>query len=279
MKFCSRATVPANNRIRDYSARRTLLQPPGGTEDVQHGLPATHESPHVVAAKPYPMIALGVMIASMSEEKADNTGSADGSREKLGDSPRRNRPSTASNTDESPSSEAVAEMVAGCRRQHRDAQRRLYESFHRRIYWLMVRMVGVDAAADLTQQVFLQVFRAIDKYSGRGPFDRWLHRVAMNEAFQHLRRERRRRHPPLTYEPRDPSVGGEQRAEQSELMEHALARLDPELRAICLLREVEELSYREIAETLEIPEGTVGSRLNRARRELKQHLIDLGWQP
>ena len=100
----------------------------------------------------------------------------------------------------------------------------------------------------------------------------------VNEAYQHLRQKRRRQHHPLVYEPIDKAVGGDERAEQKELMEQALARLDPELRSICLLREIDDLSYREIAETLEIPEGTVGSRLNRARRELKEHLIHLGWE-
>ena len=66
-------------------------------------------------------------------------------------------------------------------------------------------------------------------------------------------------------------------AEHKEVLERALARIDPELRAIFLLREVDEMSYRSIAESLQIPEGTVGSRLNRARRELKQHLADLGY--
>jgi RNA polymerase sigma-70 factor (ECF subfamily) len=147
------------------------------------------------------------------------------------------------------------------------------------VYRLMVRIVGRDEAPDLTQQVFLQVFRTIGQYSGRGRFDRWLYRLAVNEAFQHLRRNRRKRHHRLAYEPVDESVRGDERTERKDLMEQALARLDPELRSICLLREIDDLSYREIAETLDIPEGTVGSRLNRARRKLKNHLINLGWEP
>jgi RNA polymerase sigma-70 factor (ECF subfamily) len=71
----------------------------------------------------------------------------------------------------------------------------------------------------------------------------------------------------------------EERDEHKELLEQALARIEPDLRSIFVLREVEELSYREIAEAIEIPEGTVGSRLNRARRELQQHLAELGWEP
>jgi len=219
------------------------------------------------------------VVGDMSGKKTNDSTSGDRSRGESGDSPRRNPLPRASNTDESASGEAVAEMIAGCRLDDRDAQRRLYESFHRGIYRLMVRMVGIDAAPDVTQEVFLRVFRAIDQYSGRGRFDRWLYRVAVNEAYQHLRRKRRRQHHSLVYEPMDESVRGEERTERKELMEQALALLDPELRSICLLREIDELSYHEIAETLEIPEGTVGSRLNRARRELKEHLINLGWEP
>lgn len=174
--------------------------------------------------------------------------------------------------------DAVLQIVAGCQGGDRSAQRQLYDCFHRHIYRLMVRMVNVHAAADLTQQVFLQAFRRIDQYAGKGRFDRWLYRLAVNEAFQHLRRKRRDRHTTLVYEPVDASASSHKRAEEKDLMDQALMRLEPELRSMVLLREVEEFSYREIAETLDIPEGTVGSRLNRARRELREHLVNLGWE-
>jgi RNA polymerase sigma-70 factor (ECF subfamily) len=205
--------------------------------------------------------------------------SRDAGSEELDTSSRRNPAPGASEIEDSASREAVAELIAGCRAGDRDAQRRLYESFHRRIYRLLVRIVGTDAAADVTQQVFLQVFRKIEQFSGAGRFDRWLYRVAVNEAYQHLRRERQRRTQQLVYEPMDEVVRSDVRAEQKEVVEQALASLEPELRTICLLREIEELSYREIAEILDIPEGTVGSRLNRARHELKERLIRLGWEP
>ena len=175
--------------------------------------------------------------------------------------------------------DAALQIVSECQAGDRIAQRQLYEVFHKQIYRVMFRMVGADMAADLTQQVFLQAFRKIDQYSGRGRFDRWLYRLAVNEAYRHLRRKRRDRHTTLAYEPVDPSAGGDRRTEQKDLMEQALARLDPELRSMFLLREVEELSYRELAEALDIPEGTVGSRLNRARHELRDHLVNLGWEP
>lgn len=173
----------------------------------------------------------------------------------------------------------VAEIVAGCQRGDRDAQQRLYDRFHRQIYRLTVRMVGPQEAEDVTQQVFLQLYRSIGKYSGRGRFETWLYRVAVNESYQYLRRSRRWKSSGLEHEPADGGSGSGEASAQKELVEKGLARLDPELRSLCLLREIEGLSYQELAATLGIPEGTVGSRLNRARRELKQHLLDLGWEP
>ena len=67
--------------------------------------------------------------------------------------------------------------------------------------------------------------------------------------------------------------------ERKEILRIALSRIQPQLRAVFVLREVDGLSYREIADAVDIPEGTVGSRLNRARRELQQHLAALGWEP
>ena len=193
---------------------------------------------------------------------------------------RRNRSASASEVDDGRlSDDVVRPIVSACQNGERSSQAQLYELFHRQIYRLMVRMVGVDMAADLTQQVFLQVYRKIGQFSGRGHFEGWLYRLAVNEAYQYLRRKRKDRQTALVYEPLDSSARVTTKTERKDLMEQALARLDPELRSICLLREIEELSYREIAEILDIPEGTVGSRLNRARRELRDHLVNLGWEP
>jgi RNA polymerase sigma-70 factor (ECF subfamily) len=139
---------------------------------------------------------------------------------------------------------------------------------------LAVRMVGLQDAADVTQQVFLQAFRSLKQFNGRSRFETWLYRLAINESLQHLRRNRRWRYHALDWEPMDDSHD-EENSERRDLLEQALARIDPELRSIFLLRESECLSYRDIAEALEIPEGTVGSRLNRARRELRQILSDV----
>ena len=167
-------------------------------------------------------------------------------------------------------------VITGCQRGDRDAQRQLYESCHHRIHQLMVRMVGPDEAPDLTQRAFLQVFRKIAQFAGHAKLETWVYRVAANEALQHLRRARRHPAASLEWEPVDPRPDRSQQLEQRELLNGSMQRLEPELRCMFLLRQVDELSYREIAQTLGIPEGTVGSRLNRARSELKRHLLERG---
>lgn len=191
--------------------------------------------------------------------------------------PRRNEVAQASNS--STGNEKISELVAACQRGDREAQRKLFEQHHGDVYRLMVRMVGQQDAGDLTQQTFVKVFRVISQFTGKSRFETWLFRVATNEALQHLRRNKRRATRPIEHEPSDDRQNHQQAAENREMLEVALERLDPELRSIFLLRELNGLSYDEISEIAQIPSGTVGSRLNRARRDLQQHLRDLGWKP
>jgi len=143
----------------------------------------------------------------------------------------------------------------------------------------MVRMVGIQDAADVTQQVFLQSFRKIGQFSGKSQIGTWIYRVAVNEALQHLRKSKRSQMQGLEQEPTDRSPDNHKNVEDKELLEQALTLFEPDLRSKFLLCEIEGLSYGDIAGALEIPEGTVGSRLNRVRRELQQHLVELGWEP
>jgi RNA polymerase sigma-70 factor, ECF subfamily len=172
----------------------------------------------------------------------------------------------------------LADIVAGCQKRDRQAQGLLYEQCKERLYRLLVRMVGQQDAPDLLQQVFLQAFLKIGQFSGRARFETWLYRLAINECLQFRRQRSRTRCDMAPDEPIDPSGDHTERAQQQELMERALARLAPELRVIFVLREVDGLSYRQIAEALDIKEGTVGSRLNQARTQLRRHLVELGWK-
>jgi len=157
----------------------------------------------------------------------------------------------------------------------RDAHRQLYELYGPKVFRLMVRMVGSQDAVDLTQQVFLQVYRKMHQFAGNSKFGTWLYRVAVNEALQYRRRQQNRPvTQPLLSDVPSRKKGGEA-FEARESLEFALAAIEPELREIFLLREVEQLSYDTLAEVLEMPAGTVASRLNRARRELKAALEPL----
>lgn len=170
-------------------------------------------------------------------------------------------------------------IVAGCKRRDEQSQRQLYEKCHARLFRLIVRLVGEQDAPDLLQQVFLQTFAKIEQFAGHARFETWLYRLAINECLQFRRRRNRIQYEMPAEEPIDPSEDHTERTQRQELMERALAQLSPELRAIFVLREVQKLSYREIADTLEIKEGTVGSRLNQARLQLRKHLVELGWNP
>lgn len=198
---------------------------------------------------------------------------------------RRNATVIASNLADPPDdawrrlSDPMADVVAGCQQGDRQSQRLLYDRCHRRLFGLLVRMVGHQNAPDLLQQVFLQLYVKIGQFSGRARFETWVYRLAINECLQFRRRRARTHYDMPADEPIDPSGDHTERAQQQELMERALSQLAPDLRAIFVLREVDGLSYREIAAALEIKQGTVGSRLNQARAQLRKHLVELGWKP
>ena len=170
----------------------------------------------------------------------------------------------------------VTVQAAAC--SDRNAQREIYQATGERVYRLMVRMVGRQEADDLTQQVFLQAFRKMGQFNGQSKFETWLYRLATNEALQSLRKSKRHATQELLSEPAVIFDNPVEAAEDIRLVQHALGQLSPELRAIISLKEDSGLSYQEIAEAIGVPEGTVGSRLNRARRELRAILERNGFE-
>lgn len=164
----------------------------------------------------------------------------------------------------------------------------LVRAHTRLVYGLCYRFTGKDSEAqDLTQDVFLRVFRALGSFrAAEGSFTTWLARLTRNLLIDHYRRTRNERVTDSIEEqlPRvevrsegvaaipsrpDSALAGR---EASELLQSALSRLSPELRETIILRDLQEMEYREIADILKIPEGTVKSRLNRGRAELARLL-------
>src|SRR5262245_36196844 len=144
-----------------------------------------------------------------------------------------------------------------------------------------------EMARDLTQDTFLKAFKGLGSFSGDASFYTWLYRIARNVVTSHARYEAARprisasldvpegERSPLRLVPPasgpDP-VQGAVEAERRKFLLAALASLQPEFREIILLRDFEDRSYEEIAELLDLPAGTVRSRLHRARMELREIL-------
>jgi RNA polymerase sigma-70 factor (ECF subfamily) len=154
----------------------------------------------------------------------------------------------------------------------------------RRVYAICYRFVGKDEEAqDLTQEVFLRIFKTLRSFrSGEGSFAVWLTRLTRNLLIDNYRRTKGERMTD-SLETQLPMIeetslaGGRTDGllagrEASELLQGALQKLSPELREAVILRDLQEMEYREIATTLSVPEGTVKSRLNRGRAELARIL-------
>jgi RNA polymerase sigma-70 factor (ECF subfamily) len=175
-------------------------------------------------------------------------------------------------------------LVEQCLSGREAAWEELVRLHTRRVYSVCYRFTGTDSEAqDLTQEVFLRVFRTLRSFrSGEGSFAVWLNRLTRNLLIDNYRRTKQDRATASIEEqlPRiEESTAITSRAdgmlagrEASELLQGALQKLSPELRETVVLRDIEELEYREIAQVLQVPEGTVKSRLNRGRAELARLL-------
>jgi RNA polymerase sigma-70 factor, ECF subfamily len=180
--------------------------------------------------------------------------------------------------------DADSQVVERCLSGDEGAWEDLVQSHTRRVYAICYRFVGREnEAQDLTQDVFLRVFKTLGSFrSGEGSFSVWLTRLTRNLLIDHYRRTKLER---ATDSIEDQLGVLEEKTalhgradgmlasrEASEFLQAALQKLSPELREAVILRDLEELEYREIAKVLSVPEGTVKSRLNRGRSELARIL-------
>jgi RNA polymerase sigma-70 factor (ECF subfamily) len=190
-----------------------------------------------------------------------------------------------------------------------DAVSELIQAYQRRVYSICYRMVRhADDAADLTQDVLIKMIESLGSYNGQSKLSTWVIRVTMNCCLSHLRKQKLRDHKSIDstalYEgaggrPGGPSARGgpdygssglrtpagevklhgepspaqgvEQAHRRAAVLD-ALNSLDPDTRALLVLRDVQELDYQQLADVLEVPVGTVKSRLFRARAALRQAL-------
>jgi RNA polymerase sigma-70 factor, ECF subfamily len=167
----------------------------------------------------------------------------------------------------------------------------IVQRYHRRIYNLCYRFAGsADDAQDLTQEVFIRMYRTLNSYDvGRGAFMTWITTLTRNLLVDHFRKTKNDRltesldatasdhEDAMPLGERIPDGGpapdsGVQSRETKETVHQALQKLSQELREAVILRDLQDMDYREIATVLKVPEGTVKSRINRGRAELARLL-------
>jgi RNA polymerase sigma-70 factor (ECF subfamily) len=178
------------------------------------------------------------------------------------------------------------ELIERLKRRDEAAFNQFVLHYQERVFRLLLRMLGDRAEAeDLAQEVFISIFKAIDGFRGDSQLSTWVYRVAANHCRNRLKYlTRRRRQVTDGYDDQN-EEGGVQvqerpnppdrllEARQTEhLLQTGLLCLDEEQRELIVLREVEHLSYEEIMAITGLPEGTVKSRLHRARSGLREYL-------
>lgn len=187
--------------------------------------------------------------------------------------------------------EAVARLVRQCMAGDSHAWQQLVTAQHRRIYAICYRFTGSSTdAEDLTQEVFLKLYRNLASFDvQKGSFQTWITTLARNLLVDHFRRTRMERvsdsldasfdgedgSPTMADRLADKRPTQEQQVAGFELksqIQNALKQLSPELREAVILRDLEDMDYKEIAQVLHIPEGTVKSRISRGRGELARLL-------
>jgi RNA polymerase sigma-70 factor (ECF subfamily) len=174
-------------------------------------------------------------------------------------------------------------LVEACRAGRTEAFGRLVMRYKDRLNATLVRLTGsAEDAQDLVQDAFVRAYQKLEHFQGSSSFYTWVYRIAVNLALS----ERRKRKSPLrlsdfpAFDPADSPDDSEhsdptarlERLERAALVQRALLELAPEFRKVVVLKDLEGMRYEEIAEVLEVPVGTVRSRLHRGRCDLRGRL-------
>ena len=187
--------------------------------------------------------------------------------------------------------QVVAALIRRCIAGDAAAWEEIVQRYHRRIYNICYRFSGSgDDAQDLTQDVFIKMYKTLNSYDlERGAFMTWVTTITRNLLVDHFRKSKHDRMTdsldspvsehedamPLSDQIEDKTLPPDARVqsrETSETVHHALQKLSPELREAVILRDLQDMDYKDIANVLKVPEGTVKSRINRGRAELARLL-------
>jgi len=181
------------------------------------------------------------------------------------------------------------QLVERCRAGDMEAYSALVRRHQDRVLNVIYRFVSdYEDARDIAQEVFIKAYRGLSSFEGKAQFGTWVYRIAVNAAISHARKKSRRK-PALSlsaeddegHNPGDPPDTSEEPSrvldakERRALIERAIDSLDPDHRAVVVLKDIEGYDYEEIADMIGCPKGTVKSRLHRARMELREKLKPL----
>jgi RNA polymerase sigma-70 factor, ECF subfamily len=180
---------------------------------------------------------------------------------------------------------ATDEIIERCLNGDQAAWESIVRMYRRKVFNVAYKFVGRhDQAEDLTQDVFLKLYKSLDTFDRRANFQTWLISVSRNLCIDHYRAVRKERETinrdvdPADFAPVSPDPRADTLLEQRDrvrLLRQALDKLAPTLRTAVMLRDIQELTYQEIADKLHLPEGTVKSRINRGRTELARQIQKL----
>lgn len=179
-------------------------------------------------------------------------------------------------------------FIQRCLAGERDAFKFLVENHQRTVFDTIIRMVyNRETARDIAQETFVKAYTKLHTFDPRYPFRVWIQRIATHCAIDFLRRRKPEYltlddttnpdRTPLSQQIRDkkptPDMTMEQE-ERSEMVQNAVCKLDPKLRAVIVMRHFRDMNYDEISEVLQIPLGTVKNRIFRARTKLQELLLE-----
>ena len=181
--------------------------------------------------------------------------------------------------------DAVDALIRRCLRGDQAAWDAIVRKYWRKVFSIAYKFVGKhEEAEDLTQEIFMKIFKSLNTFDRRANFQTWLTSVSRNLCIDHYRSVRTERQTidrgvdaselsPASTDP--PPVAALEQRDRVALLRQALAELPRALRTAVLMRDIQEMSYQKIAATLDLPEGTVKSRINRGRTELARQVKKL----
>jgi RNA polymerase sigma-70 factor (ECF subfamily) len=184
--------------------------------------------------------------------------------------------------DEGRLSPSDAELIERCLRKDNSAWDQVVARYRRKVYHIAYKFTGKhDEAEDLTQEIFFKVFKSLDKFNRDADFSTWLSSVARNYCIDHYRAGKREREvlvEDLVAFDLAPAPSGNphrllEDQDRRSFLRRGLDMLPEKLREAVVLRDLQGLSYQEMADRLSLPEGTVKSRINRGREELSRLLL------